>query len=238
MTPVLIVDDDTRLTEILTDYLAHHGIALTARHDGVEGLEAARSGGYELMLLDVMLPGIDGLEVLQRLRSGSDMYVLLLTARGEPADRVLGLRLGADDYLPKPFNPEELVARIAAILRRGPAQRSRSAEFLPPRLEVDGLAVDRDGHAAFYGGAILGLTNIELALLVSFLESPGVVLTREDLMVRVFRRAFHPLDRSLDMYVSRLRRKLRDTTPLGERIRTIRSTGYIFSTAQQRTEVC
>jgi DNA-binding response OmpR family regulator len=227
---VLIVDDDVRLAEMLQDYLVRHEIALTARHDGLRGLEAARTGQYDLMLLDVMLPDIDGLEVLRRLRTVSDMYVLLLSARGEAADRVLGLRLGADDYLPKPFNPEELVARIGAILRRGTARRSSTADA-PPRLALDGLSIDLDSHAAFYEGHILELTNIELQLLESFLESPGIVLTREDLMMRVFQRAFHPLDRSLDMYVSRLRRKLRSATPLGERIKTIRSLGYLFSTA-------
>ena len=233
MRSVLIVDDDVKLCEMLRDYLARHDIELTTRHDGEQGLEAARSAEHELILLDVMLPGIDGFEVLWRLRSFSDVCVLLLTARGEPADRVRGLQLGADDYLPKPFDVQELVARIHAILRRG-TQRPASvgAPSPPPKLQQEGLTVDFASRTVTYGSSMLELTNIEINLLRMFLESPGVVLTREDLVSRVFQRPFHPLDRSLDMYVSRLRRKLHLATPLGNHIKTIRNSGYLFSAAE------
>jgi DNA-binding response OmpR family regulator len=232
MTRLLIVDDDVKLCNMLSDYLARHDMELTSCYDSTKGLEAARVQPFDLMLLDVMLPGIDGFEVLRRLRTFSDLYVLLLTARGEAADRVRGLQLGADDYLPKPFDPEELVARIRAILRRGTSRpTSIATPSVRPKLQLGGLTIDFASRTVSYGAMVLELTTIELSLLETFLQSPGVVLTREDLVARVFQRPFHPLDRSLDMYVSRLRRKLQSATPLGNHIKTIRSSGYLFSTA-------
>jgi len=229
----LIIDDDVKLCDMLRDYLGRHDIEITARHDGAHGLEAAQSARYELVLLDVMLPGIDGFEVLQCLRTFSDVRVLLLTARGESADRVRGLRLGADDYLPKPFDAEELVARIQAILRRGiPSPPSAPAAFPKPKLERVGFTIDFASRTVLYGKNLLDLTNIEMSLLEMFLQSPGVVLTREELVSRVFQRPFHPLDRSLDMYISRLRRKLHSATPLGNHIKTVRSSGYLFSASE------
>ncbi|HEY4382255.1 MAG TPA: response regulator transcription factor [Acidobacteriaceae bacterium] len=229
----MIVDDDVRLCDMLRDYLARHEIILTARHEGQQGLEAAHTAQYELMLLDVTLPGIDGFEVLRRLRKFSDVCVILLTARGDAADRVRGLQLGADDYLPKPFDAEELVARIYAILRRT-TLRSSSAVAAPakPVLQRDGLTIDLASRTVVYRDVMLDLTNVEVALLEMFMKSPGVVLTREELVSRVFQRPFHPLDRSLDVYVSRLRRKLHSATPLGNHIKTIRSSGYLFSSTE------
>lgn len=233
MRPVLIVDDDVKLSAMLRDFLALQDIELTSCYDGKQGLEVAQAGHHELMLLDVMLPGMDGFEVLRRLRTFSDIYVLLLTARGEAADRVRGLQLGADDYLSKPFDAEELAARIHAILRRGTPSRlaSTSASLPKPKLQRGGLTIDFASRTVSYGKRLLDLTAIELSLLETFLLSPGVVLTREDLVARVFQRPFHPLDRSLDMYVSRLRRKLHSATPLGDHIKTIRSSGYLYSSA-------
>ena len=233
MRPVLLVDDDREFCEMLRDYLARHDIALTIRHDGVQGITAARSGEFDLMLLDVMMPGIDGFEVLSRVRTFSDLFVLLLTARGEGADRVRGLRLGADDYLPKPFDAEELAARIHAILRRGSPRSTATARApIRARLERAGLSLDFASRTVSYRGRALDLTDIEIALLEIFLENPGVVLTREDLVLRVFQRPFHPLDRSLDVYVSRLRRKLHESTSLKNHIKTVRSCGYFFSGAE------
>jgi two-component system response regulator CpxR len=232
MLPILIVDDDVKLCNMLRDYLARHEIELTARHDGQRGLEAAQSAQHELMLLDVMLPGIDGFEVLRSLRIFSDIRVLLLTARGEAADRVRGLRLGADDYLPKPFEVEELVARIHAVLRRGLSRPSTPASPPKPTLHRAGLTIDFTSRTVFYGNSRLNLTDIEICLLEKFLQSPGVVLTREELVSDVFQRPFHPLDRSLDVYVSRLRRKLQSATPLGDHIKTVRSSGYLFHFAE------
>jgi len=230
MRSVLIIDDDVRLADMLRNYLARHQIALTIRHSGRDGLQEAGSRCYDLLLLDVMLPDMDGFEVLARLRRSSDLRVLLLTARGDASDRVRGLRMGADDYLPKPFDVDELVARISAVLRRGvPRSMPPAAGFAKPRLQRGNLTIDFGSRTVHYGSEMLDLTEIELALLEMFIRSPGVVLTREELAVRVFQRPFHPLDRSLDMYVSRLRRKLRSATPLGDHIKTIRSSGYLFA---------
>ena len=230
MRSVLIIDDDIRLSGMLRQYFARHEISLTACYNGAEGLGAVSSQRHDLVLLDVMLPDIDGFEVLRRLRQSSDVRIMLLTARGDAADRVHGLRLGADDYLPKPFNVEELVARIDAVLRRGAAQEEpRAAAVEQSRLQRGRLAIDRKSRTALYDDEVLELTDIEFSLLEMFLQSPGVVLSRDELAAQVLQRPFHPLDRSLDMCVCRLRRKLRSSTPLGNPIRTIRSSGYMFS---------
>lgn len=232
MRSVLIIDDDVRLSGMLRQYFARHEISLTACYNGVAGLGAVTEQHHDLVLLDVMLPDIDGFEVLRRLRKLSDVRIMLLTARGDAADRVRGLRLGADDYLPKPFDVEELVARIEAVLRRGtPEMNGRASIAGESRLQRGQLAIDRKSRTAFYGDRELELTDIEFSLLDMFLRSPGVVLTREELAEQVLQRSFHPLDRSLDMSICRLRRKLRSSTPLTNPIRTVRSSGYMFSAA-------
>ena len=229
MRSVLLVDTDAKLQGLLGATLAHHRITLTPRDDGAQGLEAARTGQYDLMLLDAMLPGMDGFEVLWRLRAFSDLSVILLSAGGETADRVRGLQMGADDFLSKPFEVEELVARIHAVLRRSgprhPGKPPDSAKQKPRR----GFSIDFATRTVSYKEETLRLTEVELSLLDTFLRSPGVVLTREELAVRVFQRPYHPLDRSLDVYVSRLRRKLQSATALGDLIKTIRSSGYLFA---------
>jgi two-component system response regulator CpxR len=231
MRAVLIVDDDIKLCTMLREYLGHHEIDLEMRHDGTSGLEAAFANKYDLILIDVMLPDMDGFELLQRLRQTSHAFVLLLTARGEAADRIRGLQLGADDYLPKPFDPEELIARIRAILRRSGSTNISSAmvsESVPARA---GFTIDMISRSAAFEGKPLDLTDVEFLLLDLFIRSRGSVLTREELVSRVFNRAFHPLDRSLDMHICRLRKKLSATTPYAGRIKTIRSSGYLFSPA-------
>jgi two-component system response regulator CpxR len=229
MNSVLIIDDDVKLGTMLREYLERHQIRLEICHNGEMGLEAASTGQYDLMLLDVTLPDLDGFEVLQRLRVYSDLSVLLLTARGHAADRIRGLQLGADDYLPKPFDPDELVARIQAIIRRSsPALTAADAQR---RLSLGGLVLDLASRTARYKENLLDLTHIELLLLESFIQSPGVVLTREELVIRIFDRPFHPLNRNLDMHVCRLRRKLFSAALPGNPIKTIRSAGYLFSTA-------
>jgi DNA-binding response OmpR family regulator len=230
MNSVLIIDDDVKLGTMLREYLRRHEIQLEIRHNGELGLEAADTGKFDLVLLDVMLPDVDGFEVLRRLRVYSELSVLLLTARGEAADRIRGFGLGADDYLPKPFNPDELVGRIRAILRRS-ARRpvTPPAKDADQRLSLGDLVLDLTSHTARYKHKKLDLTAIELSLLERFLRSPGVVLTREELVIRIFERPFHPLNRNLDMHVCRLRRKLHSATLLGNPIKTIRSSGYLFS---------
>jgi two-component system response regulator CpxR len=229
---VLIVDDDAALGSMIREYLERHDIHLDIRHNGQSGLEAAITGSYDLMLLDVMLPDLNGFEVLEQLREKTDLSVLLLSARGEPADRIRGLRAGADDYLPKPFDPDELVARIHAVIRRTGGRAVAQPPVLRSqenRIRVGDLLVDKGARTAWYRAAKLDLTDIEFALLQTFAISAGVVLTREELVENLFAREFHPLNRNLDMHVSRLRKKL-DAVGITENpIRTVRSLGYMFS---------
>jgi two-component system response regulator CpxR len=228
MTSILIIDDDIEFCIMLRDYLVSHDIHLTSRHDGEAGLAAVHANEYAMVLLDVMLPGIDGLDVLSRLRQTSPVRVLLLSAQGSEANRIVGLDEGADDYLQKPFNPRELVARIRAILRRSERGQVASAPRELPG-QSTGIAVNFIARQAFYRGNRLPLTEVEFALLNIFLGSPGTVLDREDLVARVFQRPFNPLDRSLDMHISRLRRKLAVVKEFVDPIKTIRNSGYLFS---------
>ncbi len=222
--PVLLIDDDTELCLMLKDYLGRHGFVVTTEHHGELGLHRALAGEYSIVLLDVMLPRIDGFEVLRRLRTSSQVSVLLLTARGEDIDRIVGLEIGADDYLPKPFNPRELLARIRAILRRTSASRPARAGI--KHLSVAGIELDSGARTAISLGVELDLTNVEFELLGALMEAPGQILTREHLTEVVLDRRFNPFDRSLDMHISRLRRKLDDAAQLGDQIKTIRSVGY------------
>src|SRR6201996_5750807 len=225
MEPILLIDDDVELCSMLSDYLGRHGYQVTLAHDGKTGLAKALGGSYSLTLLDVMLPGLDGFEVLRRLRAAaSPMSVLLLTARGEDIDRIVGLEIGADDYLPKPFNPRELLARVRAILRRSAAAKPNRSSI--KHLSVAGIELDTGSRAATCNGVELELTNVEFELLCTLMQAPGQILTREHLTESVLDRRFNPFDRSLDMHVSRLRRKLDDAAKLGDQIKTIRSVGY------------
>jgi len=227
MEPILIIDDDTELCSMLEDYLSRHGFSVATEHHGELGLHRALSGEFALVLLDVMLPGLDGFEVLRRLRTTSQVSVLLLTARGEDIDRIVGLEIGADDYLPKPFNTRELLARIRAILRRSQATRqARESRPAIRHLSVAGIELDAGSRTATCNQVALDLTNVEFELLGALMEAPGQILTREHLTESVLDRQFNPFDRSLDMHVSRLRRKLDEAANIGDQIKTIRSVGY------------
>jgi DNA-binding response OmpR family regulator len=222
-----MIDDDVELCSMLEAYLSRHGFAVTAEHNGELGLHRALTGEFSMVLLDVMLPGLDGFEVLRRLRTSSQVSVLLLTARGEDIDRIVGLEIGADDYLPKPFNPRELLARIRAILRRSVANKTGiSGKTGIKHLSVGGIELDSGARTATCNRIDLDLTNVEFELLGALMGSPGQILTREHLTELVLERKFNPFDRSLDMHVSRLRRKLDDAAKLGDQIKTIRSVGY------------
>ena len=221
---VLLIDDDTELCSILQGYLARYDFRVTTEHSGEAGLQRALSGEFSMVLLDVMLPGLDGFEVLRRLRASSQVSVLLLTARGEDIDRIVGLEIGADDYLPKPFNPRELLARIRAILRRSHASQFESSVI--KRLVVAGLELDTGARRASCSNVKLDLTSVEFDLLRALMEAPGRILTREYLSDIVLDRAFSPFDRSLDTHVCHLRRKLDEAAEFGDRIKTIRSVGY------------
>ena len=222
MEDVLLIDDDVELGSMLTEYLAKHGFRVRAVHRRDAGLTAAQQRPWALILLDVMLPGMDGFEVLKRIRLESNVSVLLLTARGEDIDRIVGLEIGADDYLPKPFNPRELLARMRAVLRR----QDRSSTPPPALLRVQDLDLDVAARKALKAGKKLELTDVEFGLLEALMRVPGQVLSREELSQSVLGRAFDPFDRSLDMHVSRLRRKLGRGDEDEDRVKTIRGVGY------------
>jgi two-component system response regulator CpxR len=186
-------------------------------------LKAAREKSWALVLLDVMLPGMDGFEVLKQLRGVSPVRVLLLTARGDDVDRIVGLEIGADDYLPKPFNPRELLARMRAILRRSSTAEPVSASAI---LRIDDLELDSGARTVLIKGKIVELTDVEFSLLEALMRSPGKVVSREELAERALGRSLNPFDRSLDMHVSRLRRKLDEVSSSGDRVKTIRGAGY------------
>jgi two-component system response regulator CpxR len=226
MNKVLIIDDDEELCELVSEYLTAEGFETTCVHDGATGLEKASSGDYDLAILDVMLPKMNGFEVLTDLRKSSDMPVLMLTARGDEADRIGGLEIGADDYLSKPFNPRELLARLRAILRRiGPDDEHQQ----PEKISVDDLELSRTSRSVVREGEELGLTSVEFELLNVLLRDAGTVIRKEDLSETVLERRLSPYDRSLDMHISNLRKKLGPRKDGSERIKTIRSVGYIYT---------
>lgn len=227
---LLIIDDDAELCELLAEYLQPEGFQVDAVHTGTEAVERALTENYALLVLDVMLPGLRGFDVLQKIRATSRIPVIMLTARGEDVDRILGLEIGADDYLPKPFNPRELAARIQAVLRRTDEAKTRdalSAGEEPVRvgdLELSPASriVRRDNHE-------VDLTAVEFDLLKLFLSSPGVVFEREYLAHSVLGRHLTPFDRSIDVHVSNLRRKLGSAQDGGERIKAVRGAGYLYA---------
>jgi two-component system response regulator CpxR len=221
MERLLLVDDDVELCQILTEFLSAEGFDVELVHDGVRGLERARSGEHALVILDLLLPRMRGLEVLQRLRSESHLPVLILTARGEDVDRVVGLELGADDYLPKPFNSRELIARVRAILRRARPSHDTG------RVKVGDVTVDPSSRQAWRDGRPLTLTMAEFVLLEDLLRHAGQVLSRAHLAEQVLGRRLSPFDRSIDVHVSNLRKKLGDTGG-HEHIRAVRGEGYVF----------
>ncbi len=224
--PLLVVDDDRKLCELIRDYLGPLGWRVEMRHNGIEGLEEARLGAYEAVILDVMMPGMDGMEVLRELRKTSDVPVLMLTAMGEEADRISGLEVGADDYLPKTFSTRELLARLRAVTRRATA--AKPADDGRALLAAGALRVDEAGHAAVLDDAPLDLTALEFAILLALMKARGRVKSREALLEDVSERRFDVFDRSIDVHVSQLRKKLGDDAREPRFIRTVRSVGYQF----------
>ena len=218
---ILLVDDDEELCWLLGEFLQREGFAVDCEHEGHRGLEKAGEAGVDLVLLDVMLPGIDGFEILRRLRLRSQVPVMMLTARGEDVDRIVGLDLGADDYLPKPFNPRELAARIRAILRRYEPRPAAGSG----RLEVNGVTLDPGTREVLAGTARVELTTFEFDILEMLMRAAGRVLSRDRLMENFYNRKATPYDRSIDMHISHLRKKLENGDAL---IKTIRGVGYQF----------
>jgi two-component system response regulator CpxR len=223
MDRLLIIDDDRELSQLVTRYLAREGFAIDWVANGTAGLEQARAAEYALILLDVMMPDSDGFEVLRRIRERSRTPVLMLTARGDTQDRVRGLEMGADDYLPKPFDPAELAARIRAVLRRA-APPAAAAAIALGDLELDG-----GSRSVRRGGEPVELTTVEFDLLAALLRVAGNTVSREDLVRGVLGREFSPFDRSIDTHVYNLRRKLGPHAGGGERIKGVRGAGYLYA---------
>ena len=226
---LLIVDDDPDLCDLLRRYLEAEGFTIAVAQNGTDGIHAGTSDKYDLIVLDVMLPDMKGFDVLREVRSRMRTPVLMLTAKGDEFDRVLGLQMGADDYLPKPFSPHELIARIGAILRRSGWQSEQAGPSRPLSIRSGDLELDLAARSALRSGEFLHLTSAEFDLLYAFLESPGQVLSREALAERVLGRKFSPFDRSLDLHVSNLRRKLGLQANGTERIRSVRGIGYLYA---------
>lgn len=225
---ILIIDDDLELVELLKEYLGAEGFIIDAVNDGEAGVKAGLSGDYGLLILDVMLPRLGGFDVLRRLREHSRVPVLMLTARGDDVDRIVGLEMGADDYLPKPFNPRELVARIRAIQRR--------SEVTNPPLSTSGAGIVIIGEVQLEPGSrtvrldgeVIELTSVEFSLLELLMRHAGQVVSREEILAQVLGRSQTLYDRSVDVHISSLRRKLGSEGATGERIKTIRGNGYQY----------
>jgi len=222
MERLLIVEDDVELCGLLAERFRSDGFSLEAVHDGARGLERALSGEHRLVILDLMLPRLGGIDVLRKLRAQSGIPVLILTARGEDVDRILGLEIGADDYLPKPFNPRELLARIRAILRRASPARSDGE-----RLTAGDITLDTGAREAWINSRQVNLTSVEFSLLEEFMRHAGHLVTRDDLTQSVLGRKLGAFDRVIDVHVSNLRKKLTGGSA-GERIKAVRGAGYQF----------
>ncbi len=227
MSKVLIIDDDEELCELVSEYLAVEGFETEAVHDGESGLQSAISGDYDMAILDVMMPKMNGFDVLRNLREKSTLPVLMLTARGEDMERIVGLEIGADDYLPKPFNPRELVARLRAILRR--VNNDNGDDATNEKLHVEDLEITASSRSAKLDGVEIGLTSVEFDLLTALVREAGKIVKKEDLSEKVLERSLSPYDRSLDMHISNLRKKLGLRADGSERIKTVRSVGYIYT---------
>lgn len=236
MDRLLVIDDDTELCELLQDYLTGQGFAVDTANHGDLGAEKALAGEYRLVVLDVMLPGINGFDVLRKIRERSSVPVIMLTARGDDVDRIVGLELGADDYLPKPFNPRELVARIRAIQRRaegaaeGPQAASEQAE-----ITLGDVTLCPASRTVRRGDEEIALTSVEFNLLQVLLSRAGQVISREELVEEVLGRQLSAYDRSIDVHVSALRKKLGHHAGNMERIKTIRGIGYLYSRPESQT---
>ncbi|MDT8377045.1 MAG: response regulator [Mariprofundaceae bacterium] len=225
---ILIADDDQELSALLSEYLQSEGFDVIMAHDGEAALHRAQHDACDLMVLDIMMPKMNGMEVLKELRKQSLLPVVMLTARGEPVDRIVGLEIGADDYLPKPCNPRELVARIRAVLRRVSLPPDLASRDTDHAIEVDGIKLTAQTRTVQKQGEAVDLTSTEFDLLLQLLANAGQVVTKEQLSEQVLGRRLALYDRSIDMHVSHLRRKLGTLADGSERIKTVRGTGYIY----------
>jgi DNA-binding response OmpR family regulator len=219
---ILIVDDDVRLCQLVTEFFSGSGYTIQTAHDAATGLARALEGSFDLVLLDIMLPGMDGLELLTQLRRRSAVPVIMLTARGSEHDRVVGLNMGADDYLAKPFGPEELAARIGAVLRRSRHTLSRKPEIV----EVGRLRLKASTRTAWVGGEPIEITTTEFDVLDLLVRASGRAVTRDEVCGMLYQRPASPFERALEVHISRLRRK---TAGAGIVIRSVRGVGYLLA---------
>ncbi len=226
-TRLLVIDDDRKLCRLIRDYLEPLGYAVAMAHTGPEGVERALAEPWQAVILDVMLPGFDGFEVLKRIRAKSDVPILMLTARGEEADRIVGLEIGADDYLPKTFSTRELLARLRAVIRRS-GRTSEPAPAAEPEIVVGALRINDGARRAVLDDQPLELTAVEFDLLTALARARGRVKTREQLLEEIRERDYDVFDRSIDVHISALRKKLGDDAREPRFIRTIRAVGYMF----------
>jgi len=220
---VLVIDDDVRLFELLSGYLSENGVDSVHAPDGPRGLGELERNGFDAVLLDVMMPGLDGLEVLRRIRERHRVPVIMLTAKGDETDRVVGLELGADDYLPKPFSPRELLARIRAVLRRA------NPDTLDDKLTAPGIVVDVPARSAEVAGEQVDLTGLEFDLLVALMRRAGRVVPRTSLLEEAGRNDVTVSERTIDVHISHLRKKIGDKNREPPLIRTVRGVGYVFA---------
>ena len=221
---VLLIDDDAELCGLVTRFMAGEGFAVDAATNGRQGVMRALSGDYKLILLDVMMPDMNGFDVLRRIRAESRIPVLMLTAKGDTLDRVLGLEMGADDYLPKPFDPPELAARVRAILRRASVRPEGHAPIVVADVELDA-----DTRTVRKKGTLIDLTTVEFDLLAALVRAAGRTVSREDLASDVLGREFSPFDRSIDTHVCNLRKKIGRLDDGTERIKGVRGAGYLYA---------
>ena len=225
---ILMIEDDESLSEMIGEYLGNLGLEVMARPSAAAGLELLRHSPFDALILDIMLPDLDGFEVCRQVRAESDIPILMLTARGDETDRIVGLELGADDYLPKPFNPRELLARLRAILRRRTTTLAQGASSL----RFGRLEIDRDARVARVDGEVRALTSYQFDLLCALAENPGRVMSRDTLMNWVRGHDIEAFDRSIDVHISRLRAAIEDDPRRPRRILTLRSAGYVFARNQ------
>lgn len=226
---ILVIDDDAELCELVSEYLESEGFEIDTEGSGDHGADRALESDYDLIILDVMLPGINGFEALRRIRSQSNVPVLMLTARGDDVDRIVGLEIGADDYLPKPFNPRELVARIHAILRRSSAHANADAAALNEKVAIGDIQLDKGSRTVTRDNNPIHLTAMEFDVLEVLLRNAGRVVERENLVEKVLDRKYSPYDRSIDVHISNLRKKLGHEVDGMERIKSVRQIGYLYA---------
>ncbi|WP_250655366.1 response regulator transcription factor [Alkalimarinus coralli] len=230
---ILLVEDDSEISELLVTLLSNEGFSISCAFNGDDGLTSAIDSEFDLIILDIMLPGRDGLDVLRALRKVKTTPVLMLTARGDDIDRIVGFEMGADDYLPKPFNPRELIVRIKAILRRVGLDHAESTTTAQTKLAIGNIEVRPQSRQVFLDSDEIELTNAEYNILVELMKHPGEVIEKGELTQRALDRKLTLYDRAIDMHVSNLRKKLGETTGGQPRIKTIRGVGYLLRVIEE-----